>query len=85
MDCVRRRILRLFFIALACSALIPASSASGAERLVRIDIPPSVQVDGTAFALGDIAWISGPDGVRDVLSPLILLIEIGRASCRERV
>mgnify|MGYP000970127603 CR=1 FL=1 len=85
LDCVRRRILRLFFIALACSALIPASGASGAERLVRIDIPPSVQVDGTAFALGDIAWISGPDGVRDVLSPLILSVEEGDVVTREQV
>ena len=85
MDCVRRRILRLFFIALACAALIPASGASGAERPVRIDIPPSVQVDGTAFALGDIAWISGPDGVRDVLSPLILSVEEGDVVTREQV
>lgn len=85
LDCVRRRILRLFFIALACAALIPASGASGAERLVRIDIPPSVQVDGTAFALGDIAWISGPDGVRDVLSPLILSVEEGDVVTREQV
>ena len=82
---VRRRTLRPFFIALACSALIPASGASGAERLVRIDIPPSVQVDGTAFALGDIARISGPDRVRDALSPLILLVEEGGVVTREQV
>ena len=85
MDCVRRRILRLFFIVLACSALIPASGASGAERPVRIDIPPSVQADGSAFTLGDIARLSGPDRVRDVLSTLILSVEEGGVVTREQV
>ncbi len=82
---VRRRTLRPFFIALACAALLPAFGASGAERPVRIDIPPSVQADGTAFALGDIARISGPDRVRDALSPLILSVEEGGVVTREQV
>ena len=82
---VRRRTLRPFFIALACSALIPASGASGAERPVRIDIPPSVQADGSAFTLGDIARLSGPDRVRDVLSTLILSVEEGGVVTREQV
>ncbi len=82
---VRRRTLRPFFIALACAVLLPASGAPGAERPVRIDIPPSVQADGTAFALGDIARISGPDRVRDALSPLILSVEEGGVVTREQV
>ena len=72
-------------MALACAALLQASGASGAERPVRIDIPPFVQADGTAFALGDIARISGPDRVRDALSPLILSVEEGGVVTREQV
>lgn len=72
-------------MALACAALLPTSGASGAERPVRIDIPPFVQADGTAFTLGDIARISGPEGVRDALSPLILSVEEGGVVTREQV
>lgn len=72
-------------MALACAALLPTSGASGAERPVRIDIPPFVQADGTAFTLGDIARISGPDRVRDALSPLILSVEEGGVVTREQV
>ena len=72
-------------MALACAALLQASGASGAERPVRIDIPPFVQADGTAFALGDIARLSGPEGVRDALSPLILSVEEGGVVTREQV
>ena len=72
-------------MALACAALLQASGASGAERPLRIDIPPFVQADGTAFTLGDIARISGPEGVRDALSPLILSVEEGGVVTREQV
>ena len=72
-------------MALACAALLQASGASGAERPLRIDIPPFVQADGTAFTLGDIARISGPDRVRDALSPLILSVEEGGVVTREQV
>lgn len=70
---MRRRPLRPFFIAFACAvSLLLPSGASGAERLVRVEIPASVQVDGSAFTLGDIARISGPEQVREVLASLIL-------------
>lgn len=72
-------------MALACAALLSTSVALSAERPVRIDIPPSVQADGSAFTLGDIAWLSGPDRVRDVLSTLILSVEEGGVVTREQV
>ena len=72
-------------MALACAALLPTSDVPGAERPLRIDIPPFVQADGTAFALGDIARLSGPEGVRDALSPLILSVEEGGVVTREQV
>ena len=82
---MRRRGLRPFFMALACAALLSTSVALSAERPVRIDIPPSVQADGSAFTLGDIARLSGPDRVRDVLSTLILSVEEGGVVTREQV
>lgn len=72
-------------MALACAALLSTSVALSAERPVRIDIPPSVQADGSAFTLGDIARLSGPDRVRDVLSTLILSVEEGGVVTREQV
>ena len=82
---MRRRGLRPFFMALACAALLSTSVALSAERPVRIDIPPSVQADGSAVTLGDIARLSGPDRVRDVLSTLILSVEEGGVVTREQV
>ncbi len=82
---MRRRGLRPFFMAFACAALLSTSVALSAERPVRIDIPPSVQADGSAFTLGDIARLSGPDRVRDVLSTLILSVEEGGVVTREQV
>lgn len=72
-------------MAFACAALLSTSVALSAERPVRIDIPPSVQADGSAFTLGDIARLSGPDRVRDVLSTLILSVEEGGVVTREQV
>ena len=72
-------------MALACAALLSTSVALSAERPVRIDIPPSVQADGSAFTLGDIARLSGPDRVRDVLSTLIMSVEEGGVVTREQV
>ena len=80
---MRRRALRPFFVAFACAAFLLPLGASGAERLVRIEIPASVRVEGSAFTLGDIAWISGPD--RGALASLILSAEGGGVVTREQV
>lgn len=81
---IRRRALRLFFIVLCAAPLCPRA-ASGADPLVRIEIPAVVQADDSAFALGDIAWITGPDAVREALRSLILSVEEEGVVTREQV
>lgn len=81
---MRRRALRLFFIVLCAAPLCPRA-ASGADPLVRIEIPAVVQADDSAFALGDIAWITGPDAVREALRSLILSVEEEGVVTREQV
>lgn len=81
---IRRRALRLFFIVL-CAAPFCPRAASGADPLVRIEIPAVVQADDSAFALGDIAWITGPDAVREALRSLVLSVEEEGVVTREQV
>ena len=86
---MRRRTLRPFFIAFFCALCFALPNlpdgAFGAAAPIRIEIPASVRVDGSAFTLGDIAWISAPDAVRDVLSPLVLSVEGEGVVTRDQV
>ena len=73
---MRRRLLRPFFIVCLLLPLAAAGALHAAQK-ARIEIPPVVRVGGAAFALGDIAAISGPEAVREALASLILSGEDG--------
>ena len=79
--CIRRRILRLFFVS---SFILFFPLFARAADTLRISIPDVVVAEGDACALSEIAYIDGPQALAKRAGELLLTTENG-AIAREQV